>query len=226
VIEDVASWIRSNGNEATASAFHLAAKPRPAFQDFVRRWSIPALASIAMTVSFVWLTLDRIHKASGVKYDLASDVTSIQQSAAPVLKIDQTFASKKGRYSDYPPDVLDTSFRVPLGGTCVVEGEATLTNWRTDLEINVHGRRPLTAAEETEASYAHSVLVGGHRFFDSYQGNIWYWTSSHGKIVHFRLRFHNELSAPTAWLEMRVWNMSDDAARLAIVMYAKCSKPK
>jgi hypothetical protein len=179
-----------------------------------------------MAVSFIWLTHDRITKASGVKFDEASDVASIQQSAAQVLKIDQTFASKKGRYSDYPPDVLDTSFRVPLGGTCVVEGEATLTNWHTDLEINVHGRRPLTAAEETEASYAHSVLVGGHRFFDSYQGDIWYWNSSHGKIVHFRRRFHiDELPAPTAYLAMRVWNMSYDAARAAVVMYAKCSKP-
>jgi hypothetical protein len=180
-----------------------------------------------MIASYSWLTLVKINEVSGVKLDLASGVSPIQNPAPLVLEVDRSFDGTKEGLLDSKPHVLETALSVRGGSTCVVEGEATLSNWDTSLEIDVHALRPLSPAEGEDQFYKdNSVEVGGQRFYDQYQRNIWDWNSSRGKEVHFRRRFRNELPARSGRLALRVWNNSKSPTKGLIRIYAQCSRPK
>ena len=99
VIDDVATWIQRNGQNAGCAVWR-AAKERTAVQAFVLRWFVPAVASIAMIASFSWSTLAEIRALSGVKFDLASDTSPIRGGAAPVLEVDRNI---KGAVFFPPP---------------------------------------------------------------------------------------------------------------------------
>jgi len=224
VIKDVSDWIRSNGR-VTQPEFELAAGQSSAFRLFIARWSIPAVTSLVLVVSYLLLTANKIEALSGPKFDLADNVPNIQNAGSPVLEIDEAFKKNADLLGLDTPEVRDSSITVRRNATCVVEGMVTFFNWDTSFEINLHEFRMLSAAELKDEFYQReSVEYGGKRFFDDYQREIWDWNSSHGKQVTFLRQFRNKLSTPTARLAVRVWNQSDQPARVVSKLYAECSQ--
>jgi hypothetical protein len=223
VIEDISNWIRQNGHPGCPVSAGVA-KPRTAVQTLIAQWTIPVAASIAMVASFTWPTVSEIINLSRSTSDFATGTNPIRDHSVPVLDINQTIKEAwyptipatpgsltPYTYSAFPPKMgvgeFDIALSVSPAAVCVIEGEATLSDWNMYLTIYLYEPRPPPEAAEKEVP----------------QMIIWNWRAKDGKEVRFRRRFRNYLPPGKTKFLLRVTNESTSPHPVMVKMYGQCS---
>jgi len=234
VINDVATWIRLNAQSASCPVLEQAAKPNVAAAALARivgavrsRWFTLAAPTVVMTALFIWSYIGDMREFNTPKFDLSSDSTSIKDSAAPALEIDEALAAARypptgiyvsgvKPYVDVDDDIRDIGLDGSLGTNCVIEGNVIFSAVGMLLKIYVY-------ENDTVGRNRRSVQLYNDWFSDGERNVIWKWDSDHGREVHFRRRFRYDPAPPVGRLALGLRNWENWRENVEAKVYVKCS---
>ena len=211
VIDDVAHWIRNNGQ--FIGQVPPVRTPSKLASILAHKWVVTVTASIFTLVICNSLTSYAVNRASIPKYDLDNSVESIQESAPFIFEIDQTVAAKKLslRSEEVNQLVVYSEMKVAHGATCTIEGNANFFNWDTTVRVDLIGQ-------------SNKMMTTDEGNNDAVFRTIWSWNSGEGKKVHFRKRFRNEFYGPMSQVKVIVWNESPIPTHLKAKIYIDCGQ--